>query len=263
MDVLEIIHTVKEMNEWMSRMSEEELSNYRVLETPDDQYRGKIKEFKKMMRIGSSAWMNIPKFLETMRNRLRDSYSLLEEHFEHETLKIHEEHIQYGLITAKKIIFCEGYKSLMNPLWDWVPLVPAKGEILTIRCDELPEEFILLSGMFIIPVGEKKFRAGSTYEWNFPHEMPTEEGRLKLLHQLRGFLRVPFEIIDHKAGVRPTVKDRRPLIGSHPAYSHVYLFNGMGTKGVQLIPWFADHFINHLSDGIPLMNDVNLLRWSK
>jgi glycine/D-amino acid oxidase-like deaminating enzyme len=139
--------------------------------------------------------------------------------------------------------------------------VPAKGEILTIQCDDLPEEFILLSGIFLIPMGNKKFRAGSTYEWNFPHELPTDEGKLKLLKLLDEFLKLPYSVIDHRAGVRPTVKDRRPLIGSHPEHENVFLFNGMGTKGVQLIPYFADHFVGVLEKGKTLSGEVDVRRF--
>lgn len=261
LDVLEVIHNTKDLNEWNSRMDENEMKKYFTDEAPVKLYEGKITEFKKMIRISASAWMNIPLFIETYRETLKNSSSLLEETFEFSNLTINDDSIQYGLIKSDKIIFCEGFKTLQNPLWDWVPLVPAKGEILTIECNDLPQDYILLSGIFLIPIGENKFRLGSTYEWNFPHELPTEEGKLKLLNQLQRFLKVPFEIIDHRAGVRPTVKDRRPLIGSHPEHKNVLLFNGMGTKGVQLIPYFAEHLVKHLLNGQTLDKEVDVKRF--
>ncbi len=41
------------------------------------------------------------------------------------------------------------------------------------------------------------------------------------------------------AGVRPTVKDRRPLIGTHPMHSQLHVLNGLGTRGVMLGPAMA------------------------
>ena len=263
LDVLEVIYTVKEQNEWTSRMEEEGMKKYFKKVAKEILYTGKISAFKKMIQISSSAWMDIPLFIELVRSRLVKSFSLLDDFFENSKLKIKTNSIEYGIYKSKNIIFCEGYKSFFNPLWNWLPFVPAKGEILLIECKELPEFFILLSSIFLIPVGNNKFRVGSTYEWNFSHEQPTEEGKLKLLNHLNNFLKIPFTIIEHRAGIRPTVKDRRPLIGHHPEHKNVLIFNGMGTKGVQLVPFFADQFINYLGGKEKLLEEVDIMRFYK
>ena len=262
MDVLEVVNNVKDLNEWTSRMSESEMKIYLNEDSPEELYRGKIGEFKKMIRITSSAWMNIPKYIGLVRKFLINNSSLLDQTFDYSKFSI-DDQIHYGNIDSPKIIFCEGFGSLKNPFWSWIPLVPAKGEILTIECQGLPEKYILLNGFFLIPLGNHCFRAGSTFEWNFPHELPTEEGKQKLIKLLNDFLKIPYTIVDHRAGIRPTVKDRRPLIGHHPDHKNVFIFNGMGTKGVQLIPFFADHFLKYLNGKIPLMDEVNVNRFKK
>jgi glycine/D-amino acid oxidase-like deaminating enzyme len=45
--------------------------------------------------------------------------------------------------------------------------------------------------------------------------------------------------MEHFAGVRPTVKDRRPLVGTHAEYSAIHILNGLGTRGVMLGPSMA------------------------
>jgi glycine/D-amino acid oxidase-like deaminating enzyme len=205
--------------------------------------------------------MNIPVFIDLVRNMLKEKSLLLEADFNTGSLSISETGIKYSDYAAEKIIFCEGHLSSANSLWGWLPFVPAKGEILTIRCTELPEDFILLSGIFIVPIGDKKFRVGSTYEWNYESEAPTEEAKNKLINLLDSFLKVSYEIIDHRAGIRPTVKDRRPFVGRHPAHQNVYIFNGMGTKGVQLAPYFADRLIDHIEKKEPLPDEVDIRRW--
>jgi hypothetical protein len=261
LDVLEIKHTTKEVNDWNARVTDLDINRYFIPLTPDDQYEGKISQFKKMYRITSSGWMNITVFIDLVRNRLREQSLLLEEEFNTNALFTSAGNITYQDQSARKVIFCEGHLSASNSLWKWLPFVPAKGEILTIRCPGLPEEFILLSGIFIVPIGDKKFRVGSTYEWNFNDEEPTEEGKSKLVNLLENFLKVDYEVLDHRAGIRPTVKDRRPFIGTHPENENVCIFNGMGTKGVQLAPYFADRLIDHLEKQQPLPEEVDVKRW--
>ena len=73
---------------------------------------------------------------------------------------------------------------------------------------------------------------------------------------------MPYEIVGHVAGVRPAVKDRRPLIGESPVKKNVFIFNGMGTKGALLAPYWAAHLASHLFDGQPVDSEVSLFRKS-
>ena len=72
-----------------------------------------------------------------------------------------------------------------------------------------------------------------------------------------------YNIVEHKAGVRPTVKDRRPLIGAHEEYSNLFIFNGMGTKGLSLAPFFALELIAHMESNLTLNEEVKLSRFKK
>ena len=73
-------------------------------------------------------------------------------------------------------------------------------------------------------------------------------------------IKVPYDITDHKAGVRPATKDRRPYLGVHPQQQNVFIFNGWGSKGVLLIPYFAEKFCDFLVDKVPLDIDVDIHR---
>ena len=63
------------------------------------------------------------------------------------------------------------------------------------------------------------------------------------------------------AGVRPTVSDRRPLLGTHPSQKNAHIFNGLGTKGVMIAPYYSAHLINHLIDGVELEKEVDIGRF--
>ena len=142
-------------------------------------------------------------------------------------------------IQYNKIVFCEGHFLQSHPLFDFVRLQPAKGEVLQIYAPELSEEYIINRRVFVLPIGDHRFKVGSTYEWKDLTDRPTEEGKNSIVDRLKDLIHVDFTVEEHWAGVRPTVTDRRPVLGKHPEFDHVYLFNGLGTKGVMLAPYFA------------------------
>jgi glycine/D-amino acid oxidase-like deaminating enzyme len=73
-------------------------------------------------------------------------------------------------------------------------------------------------------------------------------------------LNMPFELIDHLAAIRPTVRDRKPYLGVHPLFNNVYIFNGLGAKGSSLGPYFASHFADWLNGEIELDTEVDIKR---
>jgi len=181
-----------------------------------------------------------------MRIGLAKKHSLLEETLDYNLIRVHEKIVSYRHITARGIIFCEGADAIKNPFFCDLPFVPAKGEILTISAPGLTEEYILNKSLYLLPMENGQFRAGATNEWQELNNIPTIQARQKMERLLSGIIQVPFEITDHLAAVRPTVKDRRPFLGSSPKSELIFIFNGLGTKGVMLAPYFASHLCDHL-----------------
>lgn len=108
------------------------------------------------------------------------------------------------------------------------------------------------------------FWIGSTYDWDDISETPNEAHKKMLIHKLQKVIDLPFTIIEQKAGIRPTVKDRRPFVGLHPEFSQIGIFNGLGTKGVSLAPYFAHQFVELLVSNGVLNGEVNIQRfWNK
>jgi glycine/D-amino acid oxidase-like deaminating enzyme len=102
---------------------------------------------------------------------------------------------------------------------------------------------------------------GATNAWNFADDLPTEANKELIINELQDILNCPFEVIAHQAAVRPTVRDRRPFVGWHPKFSVLGIFNGFGTKGASLIPFFAEQFVDSLLTNKPLEKDVNINRF--
>jgi glycine oxidase len=203
-------------------------------------------------------------FLDSSREYFRSGGFLLEEVLDQDSVKISEDHVNYKDYRAKKIIFCEGFRSTVNPWFDWLPFKLTKGEIITIKLNDgnvIPDEKVINKGVFILPLGKGLYKVGSTYEWNELNEETTEKGKSELVDKLRKVLKVNFEIIKHEAGVRPTVSDRRPILGLHPNHPALVVFNGMGTKGVMLAPYFAEQLIDFLELGKELNKEVSIDRF--
>lgn len=261
MNILEILSNAKQWNDWTGRKSDPEIAALIDEAVDETIYTDCLQPFHHLVPVKNSGWLNIPAFLFSIRSRLKETAQLVEESFEYESMKIHSDGISYNAIHATRIIFCEGYKIADNPYWSWVPMLPAKGEILTIEVPGLPEESILMKSIFIVPLGSNLFRVGATYSWSPLDEIITEGALYKLQEQLEEILKIPYTVISQKAGVRPTVKDRRPLIGEHPKFRNVFLFNGLGTKGVSLGPWFAAQFADHLEEGKDLDPEADVRRF--
>jgi len=204
-----------------------------------------------------------PELLSALRKFFHEKNMLAEEKFEFARLVVESGGVRYKKINASKIIFCEGSYAVKNPYFRWLPFCLAKGEMLTVMMPGFPEEAIWHKGVFISPLGKSLCRVGSTYEWNFTDELPSEKGKSELTSRLKKAVLLPFEVVDHVAAIRPTVADRRPLIGLHPGYPQLAVFNGLGTKGALLAPFFAQQFTAHLTKGVPLDKEADIRRFSE
>ena len=75
------------------------------------------------------------------------------------------------------------------------------------------------------------------------------------------FFKKPYKIVDQEAGIRPATLDRRPFLGVHPEFERLLMFNGFGTKGVSLMPYFSVKFCDFLSNDKELPEEVNINRY--
>jgi len=212
--------------------------------------------------VNNAANVMVNEFIELTTIHLRKLKAVFPGTFDFQKLEIIDGEIKYNDLSAKRIIFCEGWKVMQNPYFSYLPLRPAKGEMLVVRIADLElEDKIVHKGIFILPLGNNLFKVGATYDWEELNDVPTEKAKEQLIEKVKKVLKVPFEVDGHLAGVRPAVEDRRPLIGMHPEHKSLGIFNGMGTKGVMLAPYFADQFIEHMENNAPLDHEVDIRRY--
>jgi glycine/D-amino acid oxidase-like deaminating enzyme len=159
-------------------------------------------------------------------------------------------------------IFCEGYNGKFNPHFSYLPFNPVKGEILDIEIQDLDLQEIINQGVFVIPLKNNKYRLGATYKWDVLDDISTEEARELLTEKYQKLMKPPMRILSQLAGVRPATKDRRPFIGIHPELKNIGIFNGFGSKGVSLAPFFGKQFVDFLIHKKELHPEVNINRFA-
>lgn len=236
-----------ENNEWVSHVWRES----RYPDLVNDTFGG--------IEIQGSGYLNTATFLAAVRTLVSDSGSLIESRFECSAM-VAGSKVFYENIEADKIIFCEGVGSLANPWFNWAPIRKLKGELLKAHV-KLPNDSIINRGVFAVPTGMSgQFIIGSTY-FHDPAPGVTKAGIEELTTRAKALFKSEIEVMDKNWGHRPTTPDRRPILGYHPTHKNVCIFNGLGTKGVSLAPFFAVHFANWLEGKVELHKEVNIERF--
>ena len=206
----------------------------------------------------------IDALLAGCRRKLDSTQSLHEEIFDGGQVALEKGGVRYKGIKAERIIFCEGAAAMNNPWFGLLPFSAVKGEALIIRCEGLTNEHIYKKGLVLVPLAEEHtFWVGSNYLWEFDDAAPSAHFFKKTKEHLEHWLKPSFEVIAHKAAVRPATIERRPFVGLHPHHPQLGILNGMGTKGASLAPFFAHQFIQHLVYGFPIMNEANVNRFTR
>ena len=252
----------QERDEWLKRQELSEYSMYLEKITDDDL------TFSNAINICGSG-------------RVKQSYYIHAKHFlsacqkfisEHENSIFRKATVDHSLVNTIKteydgqsfsgIIFCEGYKNFENPFFNFLQVDCTKGQLITVRSTFYEEES-LNRKCFVMPTGDNEYRVGSTYEWNQPNVDVDDEARELLRSNLASLVSEPFEIIDQIAGIRPTVKDRRPIMGEHPEHTGLFIFNGLGAKGYMMAPLLGQELTEFILNGTELDKEVRLDRFKK
>ena len=258
--IVKLFSSKKEEEEWLAYLEKNGEDKYVKPFRKKKKYQPFINIGAGGVELRKGGYVDIRGLIFSFRKMLRDAGLLLEEKFEFDALEIKKKKIVYKDLEAAKVIFCEGYKGRENPYFQWLPFSVTKGELIEIRSEDLPQEKIFNKHYWILPTGDSKFKVGATYNWDEIDCVPSVEARELMLDKLHKIIKVPFEVTEHLAGIRPTVKDRRPLLGEHPEFAQLVMFNGLGSKGASLGPFFAHQLVQHLVHNKPIDKEVHVKR---
>jgi len=259
--MIQVFNSISHKNDWFARAGDEEIKPFVYGILASDQLPPTIKNQYGGIVLDQCGYLDTNKFLDASKIYFKEKHHYINSSVETEHIVSSSTGVKWKDELYDYVIFCEGYKATENTFFSYLPFVPAKGEILDFTSELLQDEFIINSGIYILPLGNGKFRAGATYDWNELNNIPTVKARAFLEQEIRKAVNVPFNIISHKAGVRPAVKDRRPLLGFHPTEKRIGIFNGLGTKGVMLAPYYANHLCMSLLNGTAIDSEVEIKRF--
>jgi glycine/D-amino acid oxidase-like deaminating enzyme len=204
------------------------------------------------VEIKQSGWLNTVKFLDSFRTYLQKNNSFWLHEFEEQQLIYKDTNWHYGEHTFDAVVFCQGYRNKYNSLFAHIPVIDNKGDVFRINTDALDQHKIYKRGCYAVNLHNKEYKVGSTYKWDNDNTTPTQEGFEELKTKTDALINGSFEVLEHYVGIRPTTKDRRPILGKHHQYNNLFLFNGLGTKGVLVAPYFSKIMADFILHDIPL-----------
>ncbi|MFP9115815.1 NAD(P)/FAD-dependent oxidoreductase [Flavobacterium sp. RHBU_3] len=252
--------SVEEQNMWFEAIDNPKLTPFLHPEVIHEKFEGVPSPFG-FGKVLHTGYVNTNTLIPVYWGHSKKEGTLLEETFDYAALNIYDDYVEYKGTLAKHIVFAEGFGIKNNPYFGYLPLNGTKGELLLIKAPELKLTVGIKAALFVLPVGNDLYKVGATYEWEDKTSIPTEAAKQELVEKLAEIITCPYEIVDHYAGVRPTVKDRKALVGTHHICKNVHLLNGLGTRGVMLAPFMAKELFESIETGTPVKRDINLNRF--
>ena len=240
---------------WEKRYKTAGLEKMIQLELESHENSSFVESFKEG-KLFNTAWVDLKLLLSSWRNKLVDEGSLIEEAFDHMKLETHE----YGSIHFDKVVFCEGSNLSNNPFFNYLSLNLNKGEILTLKSEELELTEMYKKKVFVIPLGNQLFRVGATYDRDFQESYDEESKREELIQQFQEIFKCKFEVVEQLGGIRPAVRDRRPYLGKHPVLKNFYIFNGLGSRGCLMAPKLSEELIDCMEEEKALSAEIDIER---
>jgi len=242
-------------NGFFKRRSLEQLSPFAERMIEPGERVGPVRNEVGGVLIRGGGWVDVPRFLQAAEAFFRVEADWTDAAYDFDA----EGREDFGLV-----VDCRGYCPEVVRHWPEVCWKPAKGEILTIEAEGLPEDRILNRAQFVLPMGAGRFRLGATYEWEDLTVGPTAEGKRDLVEAWKSWVEKGLpRVVGQAAGVRPIVRDQRPVLGRHRFCSNHFIFNGMGSKGVSWTPVLAGELLNFIETGAVLSPEINVGRFQK
>ncbi len=244
--IFKALHTVEEMN-FLSAKSASEGYDHLICIIPpsESSLPGIFRKTSGWLEITDGGRLNPEFYLSAARQYLADRQSFQQVHWSPGDLVQSAAGFEYQGRRFSSVISTLG----LHCPWIGPELWAVKGQVF--QFSGFPDwgNAVLKTEKFIIPLGSGEVLMGSTYEREFFHDQTDEEGYAEITADLEAGMRGKLKITHSWAGIRPTTKDRLPVIRRQE--KGIYLVNGMGTKGVSLAPYAAGRLLELLqSDGL-------------
>ncbi|GAA5095626.1 FAD-dependent oxidoreductase [Chryseobacterium ginsengisoli] len=252
-----IFHDENEQRLWLKKSENDELINF--LDKNFDHLNVLKNDFQ-TGKVNQSARLNVNGFFSGLFDFLENRGDLIKEKFYYSELDT--ENSTYKDFTFKNILFCEGMAVKENPFFSDIPVIPNKGHHIKVKLSkQIPQNITIKKKHFLFPVNDELYFYGGTYDREQLHHNIDDSAVEQLKKGLEEFYPYDFEIDHVNFGFRPTVKDRRPIIGRHSKHQNLYVFNGLGARGILNGCYFSKNLYDFIEENIPLPKEISIERF--
>ncbi|KIC62066.1 NAD(P)/FAD-dependent oxidoreductase [Chryseobacterium taiwanense] len=252
-----IFHDENEQKLWQKKSENSELINF--LDKNFDHIEGVKNDFN-TGKVNQSARLDVSGFFTGLFGFLENGSQLIKEKFDY--AKINTIDSTYKDIEFENIIFCEGMGVKENPFFSEILVNANKGHHIKVKLSEpLSQNITIKKKHFLFPIGDVYFYGG-TYDREQLHSHIDESAVEQLVKGLGEIYPYDFEVKEVNFGFRPTVKDRRPIIGKHNEHSQMYVFNGLGARGILNGCYFSKVLYDFIENELPLPAEVSMERFA-
>ncbi len=255
-NIFRVFASVEEENNWSAKQGDDRFVNY--VKTPKNERlpeAGHVDYPYGMGEVETIGFLDTNVFIDASKAFFKEKGILfLNETFRYDRVKNEP---------ATNFFFCEGVGLFNNPFFNYLPLKGTHGETIIIKTNDYTFGQVLNKNLYMLPLGNKLYKVGATYNWKLKTPVTTNEAKTDLTARLNAFTNFNYEVVDQKAGVRPTVTDRKPLTGTHPVQKNAHILNGLGTKGVMIAPFLAWELYQHVYSNHTLPTDASIERFQK
>ena len=262
LQILRKFASVEEQNNWYAAADKPTLNPFLSLDLISDKIQCIESPFDygKVLQTG---YIDTKIYLQYYKTFLEKRNCFVNDRFNYNLMHFHDDFVEYNGSKFRNVVFAEGFGIHNNPFFNYLPLDGTKGELFIIKASKLNLDVIMNSSIYFVPLGDDLYKVGATYNWDDKSSAKTEEGKKELLEKIESVIDCEFDIIEHLAGIRPTVKDRKPLLGTHYNHKRIHVLNGLGTRGVLLGPEMAQLLFDYIENHIIIPREINIERFNK
>lgn len=252
-----VFHDEKEKEIWQKKIISNDLSaylstNFESVDVVENPFQTGV--------VHRSGRIDVLNFFKDFFEYIKRENILKEERFDYAKMNVSENF--YKNIKYKKIIFCEGTGILNNPYFNFIPIIPNKGHFLKVKLSvPLTSSAIIKKKHFLFPVVDDIYYYGGTYDPEGSGNEIDAAAQKQLVDGLKEVYPHEFEILEINFGYRPTVEDRRPIVGEHFQHKNLFILNGLGARGILNGNYFANHLYKHIESGEALLPDIHIKRF--
>ncbi len=233
---------------WQHQIAKHDLSAYASLSAATDVWPPLIKAPFGVGLITQAARLDMTTLLNAYRLFLKNEGLLVDAVFRDEDLVVDQQAVAWKGIRARKVIFCRGAWDAGSSFFQHLKFRNTKGELLDVEIPRWKSDHLVSRGVFVMPVGNGHFKIGATYAHHWEDLSPSAEKKAELLSKWSAISDAALVIKRQITGIRPTLADRRPVIGFLKQYPQVGLFNGLGSRGGLMAPYLAREWVRLLQD---------------